>query len=270
MNFTNDKGIKFIQRPLEEIIRVIFVQHPIDIGKFTVKVISEDREALKRDLDIDFDDIKVYPGPQPRDSGDIELYKNEKIIRKINAKTAVSGDITATFKKLWSELTYDKDGLLVSIFVCNDKKTGDYKTILIFIYLPNEITQYPQEEAMYILKMKIYEKAERENCENFSPLAINDAIQFEYLRRVLITEEKVDLSIEKASEASEKSQLAFEKASEASEKSQLAFEKASEASEKSQLAFEKASEASEIAAETIEEIKEVKKILKEMYDILKK
>ncbi|MHA1470919.1 MAG: hypothetical protein ACTSSP_10220, partial [Candidatus Asgardarchaeia archaeon] len=61
-------SVRVIQRSLRDMIKVIFIQHPIDIGRFTVQILEESLPKVKDELGIDFDDVLVYPGPQPRES----------------------------------------------------------------------------------------------------------------------------------------------------------------------------------------------------------
>ncbi len=250
MNVTHDKSVKFVQTKLEKIIKVIFVPHPIDIGKFAVRMLANDIEIFRKDLNFDFDNYVVYPGQQPRYTGDIELYKNNKLVKKISVKTAVSGNLGPTLTKLLSDLDEQTDGLILSVFTCTDLDTKEYKAILILIYIPYECVNYYNGDIYYTIRNKLNEKALSENCTDFQPLAINEAIQFEYLWHALILNDKVDESLKISREAAEKAENAYKKADSASEKAAEASEKAAEASEK--------------ADKILKEILDIKSMLKSM------
>ncbi len=237
----SDKSIKFIQAQLENLIKVIFVSHPIDIGKFTVRMLSKDIEIFRKKLNFDFDDYVVYPGQQPRYTGDIELYKNKKLVKKISVKTAVSGNLISTLSKLLPELDAQTDGLILAVYTCTDIKTKEYKAILILIYIPYDCVKYHDGSIYYVIQNKLDDKASNENCTEFQPLAINEAIQFEYLRHALILNEKVDQSLETAQDAAEMS---------------------AEAAKKADKAYEMSAEAAKKADKIIKDLSEIMKILK--------
>jgi len=189
-------SVRVIQRSLRDMIKVIFIQHPIDIGRFTVQILEESLPKVKDELGIDFDDVLVYPGPQPRESGDVELYKNKKLIAKISVKTAVTGDVKVAFKKIWHDIKNGKDGMILAVYTCKRKNTDEEVIRLIMIYLPKIVKEYDPLDVYSGFRYLMTRKAEKENCETFRPLAINDAIQFGYLRRILTIEEMAEKAYE--------------------------------------------------------------------------
>ena len=97
------RPIRLVQKPLSELIKVVFVQHPVDLGRFTVRLLGDILPDIKDELELEFDRIEIYPGPQPRGTGDIELFKEGKIVGRISVKTAVSGDLKVAFRKIWRD-----------------------------------------------------------------------------------------------------------------------------------------------------------------------
>jgi len=192
------KTIKLIQRKLEHLIKVYVSSTPVDIGRFSVYVIQDDVEKLGRDLNIEFDEITIYPGPQPRESGDIEFYLNKKRVKKISLKTAVTGNLKLTFRKLWNDMMVkEQDGLLLTVLICkqqiqeNDEIKEQDITKLLVIYVPYACTDYSRSTVYNTIVKMLKDKAQREQWVEFRPLAINDAINFEHLRRILILEDHV-------------------------------------------------------------------------------
>jgi len=213
------RPVRLIQKPLSELVKVIFVQHPIDIGRFTVRLLGEIIPEIKDELELDFDRIRVYPGPQPRGSGDIELYKGDQLIGRISVKTAVSGDLKIAFRKIWRDLERGKDGIILYFATGKRKETTEEELKLIIIYLPSGVISYNKSQVYYEILDKIDEKTRREGYEKLIPLAVNEAMMFESLRRTLIMEEIVK-------KASEKAEKAYEEAKKASEKAGKAYKEA--------------------------------------------
>ena len=161
---------------------------------------EEDFLKVKDKFEIDFDDVIVYPGPQPRESGDVELLKNKKVVAKISVKTAVSGDVKVAFRKIWQDIKNGQNGMILAVYTCREKNSDKELLKLIMIYLPNIVKKYDPMDVYSEFRYLMQRKAERENCDIFRLLAINDAIQFEYLRKTM----QAELVAEKASQMAEK------------------------------------------------------------------
>ena len=244
--------VRVIQRSLRDIIKVIFIQHPIDIGKFTVLLLEDDLLKVRDELGIDFDDVIVYPGPQPRESGDVELLKNKKVVEKISVKTAVSGDVKVAFKKVWQDIKNGQNGMILAIYTCKERETDKDVVKLIMIYLPKTVKKYSYLDVYSEFKYMMTRKAERENCDKFMPLAINDAVQFEYLRKIMIIEE-----------ATEKAIAETKKVSDVTKKLSEAVKIVSEEAKK---ASEEAKKAAKMTEETRDLVQEILKRLEKMQE----
>jgi len=147
-----------VQKPLSELIKVVFVQHPVDLGRFTVRLLGDILPDIKDELELEFDKIEVYPGPQPRGTGDIELFKEGKIVGRISVKTAVSGDLKVAFRKIWRDLERGKDGIIL-YFVTGKRKNVEKEDLkLIIIYIPNSVIAYTRSQVYYEIQDKIEEK----------------------------------------------------------------------------------------------------------------
>jgi len=210
-----------VQKPLSELIKVVFVQHPVDLGRFTVRLLGDILPDIKDELELEFDRIEIYPGPQPRGTGDIELFKEEKIVGRISVKTAVSGDLKVAFRKIWRDLERGKDGIIL-YFVTGKRKNVEKEDLkLIIIYLPNSVIAYTRSQVYYEIQDKIEEKTRREGYEKLMPLAVNEAIMLETLHRSLITEKKAEKAHEEAKKAYEEAKKAHEKAEKAYEETKI-------------------------------------------------
>ncbi|MGQ4915249.1 MAG: hypothetical protein ACP6IU_10990 [Candidatus Asgardarchaeia archaeon] len=250
--------VKVIQRSLKDIIKVIFIQHPIDIGRFTVQILEDELPKIKDELGIDFDDILVYPGPQPRESGDIELYKDKKLIEKISVKTAVTGDVKVAFKKIWHDIVNGQNGLILSVYTCRQKDTSKEVIKLILIYLPKIVAKYDQLDVYSEFRYMMERKAEKEKCIVFRPLAINDAIQFEYLRRILTAEDAAKNASDMARDASKKAKEASDITKEASKTAKEAYEMAKRAYEMAEKAYKESKKTRELVEEILRYLKSKK------------
>jgi len=204
------RPIRLVQKPLSELIKVVFVQHPVDLDRFTVRLLGDILPDIKDELELEFDKIEVYPGPQPRGTGDIELFKEGKIVGRISVKTAVSGDLKVAFRKIWRDLERGKDGIIL-YFVTGKRKNVEKEDLkLIIIYIPNSVIAYTRSQVYYEIQDKIEEKTRQEGYEKLMPLAVNEAIMLETLYRSIITEEKAKKAYEEARKAHEKAEKAYE------------------------------------------------------------
>ena len=186
-------NIKLIQKELKQLIKIYISSEPVEIGRFSVLLLKKDFEQLGKELNLKYDNIGIYPSAQPRESGDVEFLLGSKCVKKISVKTAVSGNIKSTFRKLWRDIRLkEQDGVIVTVYVCKRKDLKREIAKLILIYLPHECLEYTPAEVYTVLMKELGKKGKRENCSEFTPLAINDAIQFEYLKMAVLTSESVD------------------------------------------------------------------------------
>ena len=140
--------VRTVQRDLLKLIKLAVSEHSIDLAKFVTRVLENILPEVKDQLEIDFDAVQVYPGPQTRESADIELYKSGSLIIRLNVKTCMSGDLRATVNKLRSSIRVGENGLIIAFVVFEKEKSADLKMIIIYIprvtiigASPNEIVE---------------------------------------------------------------------------------------------------------------------------------
>jgi len=236
--------LKLLQEKLRRLVKVIPVSHPIDIGRFTVRVLYEILPRVKKELGIDFDALTIYPGPQPRESGDIELYKDGKLVEKISVKTDTIGNFERKVDEIWFDLEKGKSGLIVTFMEFKKKEESTVKMVL--IYINKEIARIATKHEVKIeIHERIKEKKKKEKYDAIIPIAASDAILFEYLT----------ISIE----AGKKADKAMKYAKEAMKYAKSADEKAEKAMKYAEEAMKYAKKAFEISQEILEIIKKLKK-----------
>jgi len=179
--------------------------HPIDIGKFSTRSLDVILRDLREELQLDFDEIIVHPGPQPRDSADIELFKQGRIIGKINVKTAVSGDLKATLRKLTDSIRTGEMGAIILFALCyRDEEHVDTKMIIVL--LPEDVFKYYKLPDVYeVLQEKIRNKAKTENYIRIEFLAVNDAIELIRAKEAILARDMAEAAYNAVKEAKEES-----------------------------------------------------------------
>ncbi|MHA1230317.1 MAG: hypothetical protein ACTSPQ_06690 [Candidatus Helarchaeota archaeon] len=274
------KDFHLIQKDLYDSIKIVIPTHPIDIGKFTTKSLKSILFDEKKELEIDFDDIRIYPGQQPRESMDVELIKNKEIVGKLNVKTAVSGNLESTIRKLISSTKRGCIGtlILLSLFYKNEKNIIPK---MIIILIPEDILSFYRptmiEEA---IRSKLDQKIKKEKYNKYEILAFNDAIEFERVRDTIraveiaieskeITSQIFNLATEAKKEATEAKKEAMEAKKEATEAKKEAMEAKKEATEAKKEATEAKKEAMEAKKEATEAKKEAMEAKKEAIEIKK-
>nr|MDO8061684.1 hypothetical protein [Candidatus Freyrarchaeum guaymaensis] len=205
--------VKLFQRELKELVRVTLPSHPIDLGKFTTLILGDilKDDKVKKELGLNFDDLKVYPGPQPRESADIELLRNGEIIGMINVKTCVSGILKAALRKLKSSIRPGEDGAVIMFALCQKGESTEARMIIALI--PEKaLKSYETLDIQDVIQSKIREKAEKEGYNTINLLAANEAIEIERLKIAVKSEEKAERAYEAAARAEEKAERAYEAA----------------------------------------------------------
>ena len=193
-------AVKLAQEELARLIKVSMITSPVDLGVFTVRVLEDVLPKVAGELGLSFDYLEIHPGPQPRESADIELYYAGRIMTKISVKTAVTGELRNALKKLRQSLQPGEDGLIVLFAVAVKGEEGEAKMLL--IYMPWEVFErYGDGEILVEVERKIKEKAEREGLENLKPLALNEAILFDTAYKVILASEAAQDSLKAAQEA---------------------------------------------------------------------
>ncbi|MHA1664504.1 MAG: hypothetical protein ACTSVW_01555 [Candidatus Njordarchaeales archaeon] len=237
--------IRLIQKPLRELVKVFFIPHPVDLGRFSVRILSKILREKMKDLELEFDKIEVYPGPQPRESGDLELYFKGKLVRRISVKTAVMGDIKVAFRKIWRDISRGLDGIILAFYTGKKKGAEEEDLKLILIYLPAGVIGYNSNQVLEEIQLKFEEKMLKENYEKLEPLAINEALMFEMIYRSIMAEEKI-MEIGKLAEK------AYEEAKKAGERAEKAYEEAKKAGERAEKAYEEAKKTRKLTEQIID------------------
>ena len=219
------KSVKIVQEHLPDIIKVVFLPAPIDLGRFTVRILEETLPKIKEELGLDFDSVKVYTGAQPRESGDIELYKDGKLVKKISVKTAVTGEIRVTLRKIWHDLVKGIDGIIIAFAFAKTGKKEDLTKILL-IYLPSEVAKHTREDVLEEIETLVVERARAEGFQSIRFFAVNEALMFELVYRSVIAEEKAEQAYKEAKKAREKAEQAYGETKKAREKAEQAYKEA--------------------------------------------
>ena len=223
------RSLRILQREIGELIRVVMTSYPIDLGKFTVRSLGKILPEIKDELGLDFDKIVVYPGPQPRESADIELYVKDELVKKINVKTAVSGDLEVTLRRLKKSVKMDEDGLLIAFGIAI-KGEKPIETKMLMIYIPSQIIQkYAPSEILLVVEEKLLEKIKEEKLDSIDIIALNEALQFEQAYRSIIALETAKKAKELAEQARDEAQQAKELAEQARDEARQAKELAKQA-----------------------------------------
>ncbi|MGQ4892415.1 MAG: hypothetical protein ACP6IP_08010 [Candidatus Njordarchaeia archaeon] len=207
--------VSFIQRRLEQLIKVAIPPHPIDVGKFTVKALERAILEAKDELGYDFDRVVVYPGAQPRESSDVELIKNGETVARINLKTAVSGDLKVALRKLARSLRGKETGA-VAFFALFYKNDDVADTKLVIALIPGEVFDYYEISDIYdAILLKVDEKIRKKNYVRMEILAVNEAIEFIRAYEAIVARETAEEAREEAKKAREVAEEAREEAKKA-------------------------------------------------------
>jgi len=213
--------VRILQRDLLKLIKLAVSEHPIDLSKFITKTLEEILPKVKEQLEIDFDKIRVYPGPQPRESADIELYKGEKIVMKLNEKTCISGNLKVTIRKLKESLRQGENGLIVAFAIFEKEDMVDSKMIIILI--PEEVIRRVPADMIgeYIIDL-LWQKTYDEAYKSYYLIAFNEAVN-------LIRARETILAVETAEKARKEAEEARKEAREAKEEARMVRKEAEEA-----------------------------------------
>ena len=204
-------AIKVVQRDLLKLIKIAVSEHPIDLSKFLVKVLEKILPEVKDQLGIDFDDVKVYPGPQPRESADIELFKDGNLIMRINEKTCMSGDLRVTIRRLKRSLRYKEEGLVIAFVLFEKEDKADLRMLIVLI--PQEVIRKVRTEDIdeYIREF-LLEKTFKEGYQDYHLIAFNEAVNLLRAYQTIVAAEKADAALKAVDEVKSAVHLAIKKA----------------------------------------------------------
>ena len=202
-----------IQRKITELIEIAITGEAVEIGRSACNLLKKCLPEIKNDLKLDFDSFVVNPSTHPRDSADIMLYKNNKLIRKISVKTAVSANIRATIDRLKKEKHYDEDAII--IFGLFAKKNKASKKVFALILIPKEILfEFSKDRLYNAILTRIDEKKQKEKYDDLFIMAINESVILETATSAL-----------QASKLAEQNRKAIEENRKAIEENRKAIEK---------------------------------------------
>ena len=209
--------VKILQRDLLRLIKLAVSEHPIDLSKFITKTLEGILPKVKEQLEIDFDKIRVYPGPQPRESADIELYKGEKIVMKLNEKTCISGNLKVTIRKLKESLRQGENGLIVAFAIFEKEDKVDSKMIIILI--PEEVIRRVPADIIgeYIIDL-LWQKTYDEGYKSYYLIAFNEAVNLIRARQTILAVEIAEKARKEAREAKKEAKKAREEVERLSER----------------------------------------------------
>ncbi len=215
-------GVVLIQKRVEELVRIAVVEHPIDIARFTTMMLKEILPKAKEQLGLEFDNIVIYPGPQPRESADIELYRDGILVHKINQKTCVSGDLKTTIRKLKEAIKPWEEGIITAFIEFTDRN-GNEKVRTVIFYIPGHIARaLTVGELDQILVGKIEEKMIEEGYTGYHIIEVTSALALWRAKQALMAREKAEEAAKEAKEARERAEEAAKEAKEARERAEEA------------------------------------------------
>jgi len=207
--------VSFIQKRLEELVKVIVPTHPIDIGAFTAKTLEEIIRESKNYFDVEFDDVRVYPIAQPRESSDIELLKDNEVVKKINLKTAVSGNIGVALRKL-AKTIRDKEIGALAFFVLLYREENEADAKIIIAIIPSEVFfNYDISDIYEVIISKVEQKIEKEKYLRWQILAVNEAIELMRAKEAILAHDAAEKAKKIAEEARDEAKKAREEAEKA-------------------------------------------------------
>ena len=172
------------QRKIAELLAFVVTGEKVEVGKSTVAYLKKLLPEIKDELHLDFDKFEVHPGSHPRDTADIELFKNNAIIQKITVKTAVSADIKGAIRRMQTEKRRYEDGLLIFGLYC--VKGKEKEKVLGIILIPRGVLYNEAVDAIYdAILGKVEEKRKKEKYDEISIVAMNESIILETATTVM-------------------------------------------------------------------------------------
>jgi len=236
------KKIELVQEELKKLIKLAISVSPIDLGRFTVNTLKNIFFEVKEELGLNFDDVRIHPAAQPRESSDVEFIKDDIIIQKLNVKTAVTGNLRNTIRNLIRSLRANESGAIIfSVIFFKEENMKNPDVKLVIVILPEKIFNlYGPLSIEDAIKSKLELKLEKEGYKKYEIFALNEAIALERLKIAVIALENSEASLKEAAEARK------------------------EAAEAKKEAAEAKKEAAEARKETIKANKNIEEIMKEL------
>ena len=252
---------KIYQKELNDAIKLAIAGDSLDVGKSIVyyaKLVLNNDE-VKKELNIDFDQLIINPAQHNPNKADIILLKKNKVVRKINAKTCVSGNLESTLISLRKTKRHDEDGLIIFGLMCA-KSENVSKRILGTVFIDKDFLYTTSlSKLLSVIIQKLKQKQKEENCKELTTYSLNQLIAME----AAVSSIKAAESSIKAAEFSEKalnsSLIAKETAYEAKQAALEAKETTKEVAEFTKLAVKKIDKLTEIVSKLVEQSKMNKK-----------
>jgi len=211
------KKIELVQEELKKLIKLAISVSPIDLGRFTVNTLKNIFFEVKEELGLDFDDVKIHPAAQPRESSDVEFIKDDIIIQKLNVKTAVTGNLRNTIRNLIRSLRANESGAIIfSVIFFKEENMRNPDVKLVIVILPEKIFNlYGPLSIEDAIKSKLELKLEKKGYKKYEIFALNEAIALERLKIAVIALENSEASLKEATEARKEAAEARKEAAEA-------------------------------------------------------
>lgn len=206
---------KIYQKKLNDAIRLATSGDSLEVGKSVIYYAKHvlTQENVKKELNLDFDEIEIHPAQHDPNVADIILFKDGKLVRMINVKTCVSGVLKSTIRALRRSRRTNEDGLIIFGLACTrPDQTVNYILGMLFIdkeYLFSESI----DNLVKTIVSKLKNKQKEEGCKDLTPYSLNQMIAMGSMVNSL----KAIDAAEKASKSAEMARLTAEKASKSAE-----------------------------------------------------
>jgi len=265
------------QKELSEAIRLAISGDSLEVGKSVVYYVKHvlTQEDVKKELKLDFDEIEIHPAQHSAYTADVVLLKKGKLVRMINAKTCVSGNLESTLNALRKSKRKNEDGLIIFGLACT-KPDNSVRRILGMIFIDKKfLFSEPTENIMDTIISKLKKKQKDEGCKELTTYSLNQMIAMESLVNALKAFETAEKANKNAEMANKNAKLANKNAEKASKNAEMANKNAEAANKNAELANKNAELASKnaeaakrIAEETKISVKRLEEKLDKLLDIV--
>ena len=200
---------KIYQKKLNDAIRLATSGDSLEVGKSVIYYAKHvlTQENVKKELNLDFDEIEIHPAQHDPNVADIILFKDGKLVRMINVKTCVSGVLKSTIRALRRSRRTNEDGLIIFGLACTrPDQTVNYILGILFIdkeYLFSESI----DNLVKTIVSKLKNKQKEEGCKDLTPYSLNQMIAMGSMvnsLKAIDAAEKASKSAEAASKNAER------------------------------------------------------------------
>lgn len=174
---------KIYQKELSEAVRLATSGDSLEVGKSVVYYVKHvlTQENVKKELNLDFDEIEIHPAQHSANTADVILLKKGKLVGMINVKTCVSGNLRATLSALRKSKRTNEDGLIIFGLACT-KSDSEVKRILGMVFINKKFLFGESIDVlMDLIIAKLKKKQKDEGCKELTPYSLNQMIALESL-----------------------------------------------------------------------------------------